>query len=232
MHKTSEKTDQLFPAIFAARKQFVKVVKDAQNNHLKNKYATLDAVLDTVTPALEDKDVMIEQSMEDGTTVDALRVVTTLRHISGQFISYLTVMPVGKKDAQGVGSAFTYARRYALAACFGLSQADDDAELSVVKASDWNKRLSKCSSKQELMDMLQNAWPRLSSVDKPIIQAHYEKLKADFEAKELKEKGGFTPATKKDRVSVKSDVESKPNQSVESEPKTDEDKAKAISSFE
>jgi len=39
--------------------------------------------------------------------------------------------PVGKQDAQGVGSAITYLRRYSLAAVANLAQEDDDANTAV-----------------------------------------------------------------------------------------------------
>jgi len=40
-------------------------------------------------------------------------------------------LPVSKPDAQGVGSAITYMRRYALAAVIGIYQADDDGNEAV-----------------------------------------------------------------------------------------------------
>ena len=61
--KLSENFDKILPALHKARSQFVKVKKDRQNTHLKNKYATLDSVLDAITPALTDNSLMV---MQDG----------------------------------------------------------------------------------------------------------------------------------------------------------------------
>ena len=47
-------------------------------------------------------------------------------HSSGQWVDSSYVMPVSKLDAQAVGSAITYARRYALAAMVGVAPEDDD----------------------------------------------------------------------------------------------------------
>jgi hypothetical protein len=62
-----------------------------------------------------------------------VQVETRLLHTSGQWAAdtlTLTV-PVGKPDAQGIGSALTYARRYALAAFVGVAPEDDDGNAAV-----------------------------------------------------------------------------------------------------
>jgi hypothetical protein len=42
-------------------------------------------------------------------------------------------MPLAKPDAHGVGSAITYARRYALAAMVGIAPEDDDGNKAIEK---------------------------------------------------------------------------------------------------
>lgn len=215
MRTTSRMTDKITPALFAARRKFVKVKKDKVNGGAgKSKYATLDSVLDTITTPLDSEDIMIEQCMTEDSTRDTIKVATTLTHISGQWISYLLVMPVAKSDPQGMGSAFTYARRYALAAALGLSQADDDAQLAVMTARDWNKRLDKCDDLDSLADTLKKAWSMASPADKPVIQEHYEKRKASLSiAKVAVEKGGFRTAD------IKKNAGEQKQEPVKSEPK-------------
>ena len=58
-------------------------------------------------------------------------VTTTLGHKSGQFISGECPVINTKGDAQGMGSAITYARRYSLAAICGVTQVDDDGNAAV-----------------------------------------------------------------------------------------------------
>jgi len=53
-------------------------------------------------------------------------LVTTLWHMSGQFISGEMPLLLRKEDPQGQGSGITSARRYAIAALLNLVQADDD----------------------------------------------------------------------------------------------------------
>jgi hypothetical protein len=53
-------------------------------------------------------------------------VVTRLAHTSGEWIEGELAVPVSKADAQGYGSALTYARRYGLCAITGIAPEDDD----------------------------------------------------------------------------------------------------------
>lgn len=211
--KLSEKFDEILPALHKARSQFVKVKKDRQNTHLKNKYATLDSVLDAITPALTENKLMIMQDSER--VENALRVETTVIHISGQWAKFYFDIPIAKNDPQGVGSAFTYGRRYALAAAFGLSQADDDAQIAVKSAQDWKKDLDKCEDVTTLQDTFKTAYRSLDAASKVIVKEHYDKRKAEIEIGTAR---GFTAAAPKQNVARKVDEPAK--QAVESQPIT------------
>ena len=211
--KLSEKFDEILPALHKARSQFVKVKKDRQNTHLKNKYATLDSVLDAITPALTENKLMIMQDSER--VENALRVETTVIHISGQWGKFYFDIPIAKNDPQGVGSAFTYGRRYALAAAFGLSQADDDAQIAVKSAQDWKKDLDKCEDVTTLQDTFKTAYRSLDAASKVIVKEHYDKRKAEIEIGTAR---GFTAAAPKQNVAQKVDEPAK--QAVESQPIT------------
>lgn len=211
--KLSEKFDEILPALHKARSQFVKVKKDRQNTHLKNKYATLDSVLDAITPALTENKLMI---MQDGERVEStMRVETTVIHISGQWAKFYFDIPIAKNDPQGVGSAFTYGRRYALAAAFGLSQADDDAQIAVKSAQDWKRDLDKCESVDDLQSVLRDAWKSSDKANQVIIKEHYEKRKAEIEIGSAR---GFSAAAPKQNLAPK--VDEPQNQAVESQPIT------------
>ena len=62
-------------------------------------------------------------------------LVTTLRHVSGEEVqselAFPELAPNRGNIMQALGSAITYARRYALLAIYGLAGDDDDAEGSV-----------------------------------------------------------------------------------------------------
>lgn len=209
--KLSEKFDEVLPALHKARSLFVKVKKDRQNSHLKNRYATLDAVLDAIQPALMDNELMI---MQDGERIEnTLRVETTVIHVSGQWVKFYFDIPIVKNDPQGVGSAFTYGRRYAAAAAFGLSQADDDAQIAVKSANDWKRDIEKCESVNELQEVLKSAWKASDAASKQVIKEHYEKRKAELEIVKAR---GFNPAQPKQNL-ASADVDTKNNEEVKSQ---------------
>ena len=59
---------------------------------------------------------------------DKNALVTMLADSSGQWVKSIMPIPPNKGDAQSMGSAISYARRYALSALVGISQMDDDGE--------------------------------------------------------------------------------------------------------
>jgi hypothetical protein len=98
--------------------------KNAANPHFRSKYADLAEIVNVSRELLAAHGVVAIQSpgMEDGLcTVDTL-----LTHTSGEWIRGHAAAPLQKNDPQGVGSAVTYLRRYALAGMLGLAQEDDD----------------------------------------------------------------------------------------------------------
>jgi hypothetical protein len=120
--KTSEKIINLTKALFEFQGKVTSVKKSAKNPHFKSNYADLSSILDVINPALQECGLFVTQHPHD----DVL--VTTIYHAeSGEFMQSEQVLRM--KDAsnpQQYGSSLTYARRYALAGIFNLSQIDDD----------------------------------------------------------------------------------------------------------
>lgn len=214
--KLSEKFDEVLPALHKARSMFVKVKKDKQNTHLKNRYATLDSVLDAITPALTDNDLMLMQDMIESEAPNRIKVETTVIHTSGQWVKFYAELPIVKNDPQGVGSAFTYARRYAAAAAFGLSQADDDAQIAVKSAQDWKRDIDKCEDLESLQRVLKQAWSACDPASKQVVKEHYESRKAQIEIGSAR---GFSPAAP--RQNLATTVDQPAAKAVESQPITD-----------
>lgn len=214
--KLSEKFDEVLPALHKARSMFVKVKKDKQNTHLKNRYATLDSVLDAITPALTDNDLMLMQDMIESEAPNRIKVETTVIHVSGQWVKFYAELPIVKNDPQGVGSAFTYARRYAAAAAFGLSQADDDAQIAVKSAQDWKRDIDKCEDLESLQRVLKQAWSSCDPASKQVVKEHYESRKAQIEIGSAR---GFSPAAP--RQNLATTVDQPAAKAVESQPITD-----------
>ena len=125
--KTSESISKLANSLLSAQKAITFAAKDAVNPHFKNKYANLESVIDAIKSPLNDNGILFTQAFSPSEH-GYLALTTRLIHCSGEFIEDTLTLPLQKNDAQGYGSAATYARRYALSAITGLYQADDDGE--------------------------------------------------------------------------------------------------------
>ena len=121
----SNEIGSLAKALAAAQAELKDAPKSSVNPHFKSKYADLSAVRAAVVPVLSKHGLAVVQTNEP-MGLDGVCVVTTLLHESGQWLRGKLFMPVQKKDAQGFGSALTYARRYSLAEIAGIASDDDD----------------------------------------------------------------------------------------------------------
>lgn len=114
----------LAKALVAAQKATESIKKAATNPAFKSKYADLAHVVEGVVPALNAAGVMVLQC--PGFDGDFVSVTTTFLHEGGSSVTSTLNMRPSKQDPQGIGSAITYARRYALLAMAGGAPEDDD----------------------------------------------------------------------------------------------------------
>jgi hypothetical protein len=127
----SESVKELATALAKAQGEVENASKSSVNPHFKSKYADLAEIINTVRPVFSSHGLSILQSPSFADGVAS--VETTLMHNSGEWISGVASCTVTKNDAQGVGSATTYLRRYSLAALACIAQEDDDANAAVGK---------------------------------------------------------------------------------------------------
>lgn len=128
---TSSDLHELATALSLAQGELADAGKNAVNTFFKSpgspqgsKYADLAEVLQTIRPIASKHGLSFVQGV--AYTDGLARVVTRLMHKTGQFLQEELDIPLTKKDAQGLGAALTYGRRYAVAAMFGIAQDDDD----------------------------------------------------------------------------------------------------------
>ena len=123
--KHSESIIELSKSLVKFNAKVGKVSKDANNPFFKNKYATIDNIIEEIRPILAEFGLSILQLPSgDGASV---QISTLLIHESGEWLESetLTMKPV-KNDPQGMGSAITYARRYSLQSFLSLNTGEDD----------------------------------------------------------------------------------------------------------
>ena len=123
----SEQIGELAAALAAAQGEMTAASKDATNPHFKSRYATLASVWDAIRGPLSQHGLSVSQVLESAENGVGVAVRTMLLHSSGQWIASRYVMPITDKlTPQAMGSAITYARRYALSAIVGIAPDDDD----------------------------------------------------------------------------------------------------------
>lgn len=114
----------LAKALCAAQAEMENPPKDSVNPHFKSRYADLATVRDTIVPVLVKHKLSVLQLPCECGSGPAL--TTLLLHESGEWVETTIGLHPSKVDPQGIGSALTYARRYALQSLAGVAADDDD----------------------------------------------------------------------------------------------------------
>lgn len=128
----------LAAALAKAQLSFDPLLKDTDNPYYRSKYADLSSVIKATQKHLAANGLVVIQSPINREREAG--VITLLAHSSGQWHKSSLFLPAvmqgkdGKErfDAQSVGSALTYARRYTYQAAIGIAaEIDDDANSAV-----------------------------------------------------------------------------------------------------
>lgn len=122
---SSQDLKELASALCKVQATMQPIARSADNPFFSSRYSDLSAVWEGIRKPLTDNGFCVIQAADVDESL--VIVTTTLLHSSGQFVkSRIRMRPV-KSDPQGIGSAITYARRYALSAIVGAcSEGEDD----------------------------------------------------------------------------------------------------------
>lgn len=130
MYDITHATPELFAALALAQGEIENASKNQVNGafskgpNAKPSYADLAEVLNTIRPVFAKHGLSLIQS--PGFDGSMASVTTVLAHQSGGYMTSTASCVPAKADAQGIGSATTYLRRYSAAAVAGIAQEDDD----------------------------------------------------------------------------------------------------------
>ncbi|OFI46730.1 hypothetical protein BG262_02725 [Floricoccus penangensis] len=128
MAKETKEYGDIYEALSAVQQAIVQPSKDGSNPMFKSDYVTLDGVVMAINDAIKEAQAKIFWT---NYIVDNV-MVTDIRGYGDQVV--IEGSPVatnlgnrGTNEAQAMGSALTYARRYSLSMAFGItSNVDDD----------------------------------------------------------------------------------------------------------
>lgn len=187
----SESINELTKALSAAQGEIKGAVKDQANPFYRSTYADLQSVWDAIREPMSKNGIAITQFPEERES--GLILTTMLSHSSGQWLeSSLPVRPgytdkegnfVPLHDPQAMGSAITYARRYALQAVAGVAPMDDDGNAASGKGQE---------RAQERTDHRREAEARKQTPQEPVsvgnwkdVVCHIGKPKGPLQGKKL-----------------------------------------------
>jgi hypothetical protein len=124
--------NELLPALAAAQGEVGELKKNATNPHYQSQYADLSEVISSIKEALANNGLSVVENTPVNRLAErfyVVRMTLYVFHASGQYLSITTDIPCMKgdrMDAQSIGTAITYGRRYLLQCMFNLAGEDDD----------------------------------------------------------------------------------------------------------
>jgi hypothetical protein len=119
----SDNISTLAAALVKAQAKIGAAKKDSENPFFKSKYADFGQILEAC------KDALLEEGLTIVQLVGRDYLNTIILHESGEWIEDQMTLSINQQNnPQAVGSAITYARRYALQAALLIPTEDDDAE--------------------------------------------------------------------------------------------------------
>lgn len=121
----SETIGAIAAALAKAQGEIAPAPMDRDNTFFKAKYATLTSLWESARAALSANGLAVTQ-VTDFDANGEIVLLTTLLHSSGEWIGGVYPIRTADQKPQTLGSALTYARRYAFGALVGLTSDDDD----------------------------------------------------------------------------------------------------------
>jgi hypothetical protein len=183
-----ENMQKIATALVKAQKAFGPALKSSTNPHFKSRYADLAACVEAVIDALNENGIALVQHSHE--CADGIIIETIFIHESGEMISGGKLhVPATKQDAQGYGSAMTYARRYSLQAACGIAPEDDDgnnASRAKPKSTRTKAEIEALITATTSSDQLTATWKTLAADERELVRdlaaKHNEKLKGEQSA--------------------------------------------------
>lgn len=182
--RTSDTIEALAMALAKAQGELKNIEKGKINPHLKSKYADIADGLEVMRPVLSANGIALIQATQFNQDTGIFMLHTRLLHRSGQWIESTYPLPTGVK-ATDMGSAITYARRYAAFALVGVAGANEDDDGTAANAAPPVKMSAKkvpLIDKEELLakaqetaakgtDALREWWTQLPQKDRASLTA-------------------------------------------------------------
>ena len=117
----TNKKESIYNKLYKVQREIGAISKDSTNPFYKSKYFDINSLIKQVTPILEKHKLLLLQPIKDG------EQYSIIFDLDGGSVESSLKLPTDL-DAQKIGSAITYYRRYTLQSLLGLQAEDDDGE--------------------------------------------------------------------------------------------------------
>lgn len=179
---------KLYKKLFEIQKKHLAVSKDAKNPFFKSQYVTLDNLVSTLTPYLDEQKLLVFHKTEDWFVKTIIADVEWWETIESCFPL------IDLKDPQKLWSVISYAKRYNLWQLFNIiTDRDDDweeARVEVAKPKLKTMTKENYAKFQEWLNAWKFDWKNIEDVIKSTkavydISVYEDKMREDFTARQL-----------------------------------------------
>jgi len=149
--------NELINALIKAFTNMNNASKNKTNTFHGNSYATLESCLEAVKQPLLDEGIMFLQRFEENDK--GVCVETIFYGHSSELSSGKMFVPADKNNAQGFGSAMTYARRYSLVTACGIGagiKVEENATVESTGADDDGEKAMQRNKPKVVKQSVQN----------------------------------------------------------------------------
>jgi hypothetical protein len=173
--KKSENLNEIAKAMSAFQGQMKSAAKDSNNPFFQSRYSNLESVWDAMREPFSKNELSAVQDVF--TTDNGVSITTTILHSSGQWMEFGPLeIPISKKDAQSVGSATTYGKRYALGAACGVVSGEDDDDGEKAMNRNGEKEKPKAKEKPRAQPILPTELSALMSISSDCSEDYMNKV--------------------------------------------------------
>ena len=128
---------EIYNKLFKVQKEIGTISKDKTNGFYKSQYFDINKLIEHVSPILQKHKLLLLQPIRDN------KVFSLILDLDGGIVESSLELPANL-DAQKIGSAITYYRRYTLQSLLALQSEDDDGNSAIPsKKKSTNKNVVK-----------------------------------------------------------------------------------------
>ena len=159
--------ENLHTKLFKLQTEIGSISKDSKNPFFNSKYFDINSLLKQLNPILKKHNLLLLQPITGN------QVRSVIYDLEGASVESSIKLPKNL-DAQKLGSAITYFRRYTLKSLLALQAGDDDGNLAaqkdtLIKKEDIDKCISAIASGKYTLEDIKSKWNVTKNIENKLI---------------------------------------------------------------